>query len=35
MVMFLCADISELQRDTGWKPTTDFADGIRRIIENT
>lgn len=34
-VMFLCADISELQRDTGWKPTTDFADGIRRIIENT
>lgn len=34
-VMFLCADISELQRDTGWTPTTDFADGIRRIIENT
>lgn len=34
-VMFLCADISELQRDTGWNPTTDFADGIRRIIENT
>lgn len=34
-VMFLCADISELQKDTGWKPTTDFADGIRRIIENT
>lgn len=34
-VMFLCADISELQRDTGWKPTTDFADGIRKIIENT
>ena len=34
-VMFLCADISELQRDTGWVPATDFKDGIRKIIENT
>lgn len=35
MVMFLCADISELQKDTGWKPATDFSDGIGKIIENT
>lgn len=34
-VMFLCADISALQNDTGWSPATDFADGIRKIIENT
>lgn len=34
-VMFLCADISELQNDTGWKPATDFVDGIGKIIENT
>lgn len=34
-VMFLCADISELQKDTGWKPATDFSDGIGKIIENT
>ena len=34
-VMFLRADISELQRDTGWVPATDFKDGIREIIKNT
>ncbi len=31
-VMYLCADISELINDTGWKPTTEFKEGIRRII---
>lgn len=34
-VMFLCADISELHKDTGWKPVTDFKDGIKNVIENT
>lgn len=32
-VMELCADISDLQRDTGWKPEVSFEDGIRRIIK--
>ncbi|MGN0317908.1 MAG: NAD-dependent epimerase/dehydratase family protein [Lachnospira sp.] len=31
-VMHLCADISELEDDTGWKPETKFEDGIRKII---
>ena len=31
-VMYLCADVSELERDTGWKAHTDFADGIRSIL---
>lgn len=31
-VMFLCADISELNRDTGWYPETDFKSGIRQIV---
>jgi len=29
--MYLCADISELTRDTGWKPEVLFEDGVRRI----
>lgn len=33
-VMFLCADISELRSDTGWKPVTVFKDGIGSIINN-
>lgn len=31
-VMFLCADISELQNDTGWEPVIEFRDGIGNII---
>lgn len=34
-IMYLCADISELQKDTGWEPATEFAEGIRKTIENT
>lgn len=30
-VMYLCADVSELQKDTGWKPEISFGDGIRAI----
>jgi len=32
-VMRLCADISDLQRDTGWKPRIQFKDGIRKLYE--
>jgi len=31
--MYLCADISELTKDTGWKPEIDFSNGIRMLIE--
>jgi nucleoside-diphosphate-sugar epimerase len=31
--MFLCADISELAADTGWKPEISFEEGIKRIID--
>lgn len=31
-VMFLCADVSELEKDTGWKTNTNFADGIKMIM---
>jgi nucleoside-diphosphate-sugar epimerase len=30
--MYLCADIFELVRDTGWKPGVSFEEGIKRII---
>ncbi|MCL2219620.1 MAG: NAD(P)-dependent oxidoreductase [Chitinispirillia bacterium] len=30
--MYLCADISELTADTGWRPEVLFEDGIGRII---
>ena len=30
-IMYLCADISALRRDTGWAPRTSFAEGITRI----
>ena len=33
-VMYLCADTSELEKDTGWYAATDFSDGIRAIINN-
>lgn len=32
-VMYLCADISELTQDTGFKPTLTFEDGIKRTAE--
>lgn len=31
-VMHLCADITELRRDTGWLPQTKFSDGIKKIL---
>jgi UDP-glucose 4-epimerase len=30
--MYLCADISELTDDTGWKPEVSFKEGVGRII---
>jgi nucleoside-diphosphate-sugar epimerase len=30
--MFLCADISELTADTGWKPEVAFEEGVKKII---
>ena len=32
-VMYLCADISELTQDTGFKPQYDFEKGIKETIE--
>ncbi len=32
-VMYLAADISELERDTGFVPSTEFETGIARTIE--
>lgn len=32
-VMLLCADVSEVEKDIGWKAKTTFADGIRKIAE--
>lgn len=31
-VMYLCADISELSKDTGWEPAVTFKSGIKMII---
>ena len=31
-VMYLCADISELRKDTGFEPQYSFEEGIRRTI---
>ena len=31
-VMYLCADISELTKDTEFKPKTNFEKGIQNII---
>ena len=28
--MYLCADVGELEKDTGWKAEVDFADGIMK-----
>ena len=32
-VMHLCADISNLTEDTGFRPEVGFEDGIRETIE--
>ena len=32
-VMYLCADISSLTRDTGFKPEYSFEDGIKKTVE--
>ncbi len=32
-VMRLCADISNFQRDTGWKPEIRFEDGIQKLYK--
>ena len=31
-IKYLCADISELINDTGWKPEFSFEDGIKAIV---
>lgn len=31
-VMYLCADIRKIKEDTGWRPNTEFKNGIRKII---
>lgn len=31
--MYLCADVSEIEKDTGWRAETGFADGIKAILE--
>lgn len=33
-VMYLCADVDELETDTGWKAEMEFGEGIRNIIGN-
>ena len=32
-VMYLCADISELQKDTGFEPEITFDEGIEKTID--
>lgn len=32
-VMYLCADITDLQRDTGFAPKVDFETGIKNTVE--
>lgn len=31
--MYLCADIDDLKRDTGFEPTVDFKTGIKNTVE--
>jgi nucleoside-diphosphate-sugar epimerase len=31
-VMYLCADTSELEHDTGWSPEMNFQNGIKEIL---
>ena len=32
-VMYLCADISELTKDTGFKPEVTFDSGIEKTVQ--
>lgn len=32
-VMYLCADITDLQRDTGFEPVVDFETGIKKTVQ--
>jgi nucleoside-diphosphate-sugar epimerase len=32
--MFLCADISDLTTDTGWKPKFSFEEGIKKMLSS-
>ena len=32
-VMYLCADITSLNKDTGFEPQISFQEGIRRTVE--
>lgn len=32
-VMYLCADLSELTKDTGFKPQISFEEGIKKTVE--
>lgn len=32
-IKYLCADISELTADTGWKPEISFEEGIKTMVE--
>lgn len=32
-VMYLCADVEELKKDTGWEARTEFKEGIHEIKE--
>jgi len=31
--MYLCADITELVKDTGFTPETPFEEGIRKTVD--
>lgn len=32
-VMYLCADIKDLKKDTGWESHLDFSSGIKNVVE--
>lgn len=32
-IMYMCADITELQKDTGFVPKVSFEDGIRKMLK--
>lgn len=33
-VMYLCADVTELKRDIGWKPKVVFEEGIKKCYDS-